>query len=87
MSSEDSNTSDTNADVECDKSDAKFVVRPLPWRSEKCESFFLSLDHKHAKGQSKKSSLMTYQRTKGLPSDRPKPDGVPVWAVKSERFA
>ena len=88
MSSEDS-ASDGGSDRDSDAGDesraraAKFIVRPLPWRSEKVQRFFLALDHKHTKSQSSKSSQMTLQRTKGLPSDRPKPDGFPVWALKA----
>ncbi len=87
QSSEDSasdSESDQDSDVggESGTRSAKFVVRPLPWRSEKVELFFTALDRKSAKTQTNKSSQMTLQRTKGLPSDRPRPDGFPTWAVK-----
>ena len=59
---------------------AVFVVRPLPWRSDKVNSFFSSLDSKFSKNQSKKSAMMTIHRSKGLPSDRPRPSSVPDWA-------
>ena len=65
--------------------DGSFTVRPLPWRSGKATRFLTSLDLKHRKKQSRKSRVMTYQRSDGLPSDRPKPIAgcVPDWVIKS----
>lgn len=80
ISSEDSETETDEEGGKC----FQFTVRPLPWRSDKVSSFFSQLDAKSAKYQSKKSSLMTHKRVHGLPSDRPKPDVLPEWCVKSE---
>ncbi len=56
----------------------------IPSRGEvrRWNCFFTALDRNSAKIQKEKSSQMTLQRTKGLPSDRPRPDGFPTWAVK-----
>ncbi len=64
--------------------DGSFTVRPLPWRSEKANSFLSSLDCKHGKKQSKKSKIMTLCRENRSPSDRSKPiDGsIPAWVFK-----
>ena len=77
MSSEESDGDDNG-----DEESTVFVVRPLPWRSDKVNSFFSSLDSKFSKNQSKKSAMMTVHRSKGLPSDRPRPSSVPDWAQK-----
>ena len=77
MSSEESDGDDNG-----DEESTVFVVRPLPWRSDKVNSFFSSLDSKFSKNQSKKSAMMTVRRSKGLPSDRPRPSSVPDWVQK-----
>ena len=56
-----------------EEDEGQFIVRPLPWRSEKVDNFFATLDHKHEKRQTVRSKKMSYGRKDGLPSDRPKP--------------
>ena len=75
MSSEESEGSD---------SDCSFKIRPLLWRNEKVNRLVASLDNKSAKRKSKKSKIMTFKRTEGLPSDRPVPDSrsVSSWTIK-----
>lgn len=68
--------------MKIDQESPNFVVRPLPWRSDKVNSFFSSLDSKFIKNQSKKSVMMTIHRSKGLPSDRSRPSNVPNWALQ-----
>ena len=63
--------------------DGSFFVRPLPWRSDKVTTFFLNLDRKQDKRRSRKSKVMTYERKRGLPSDRAKPrhGSLPAWTI------
>ena len=67
-----------------EEDEGQFIVRPLPWRSEKVDNFFATLDHKHEKRQTVRSKKMSYGRKDGLPSDQPKPqDGtLPKWLFK-----
>lgn len=64
--------------------DGSFLIRPLPWRSEKVTSFFCNLDKKQDKKKSHRSKIMTFERKTGPPSQRSKPlDGsVPAWAIR-----
>ena len=39
----------SSEESESDSDEATFIVRPLPWRSSKVNSFFESLDKKHTK--------------------------------------
>ena len=67
-----------------DELDGSFEVRPLRWRSQKCDSLFDDLDSKYKEGRSKKSQNQTSKRTIGSFSDRPMPY-VPhdnAWAIK-----
>lgn len=63
--------------------DGSFKIHPLLWRSQKADKLFFGLDHKTLKKKSKKSRLMTQDRSEGLPSHRPAPiDGsIPPWAI------
>ena len=70
----------SDGDDDGDEESTVFVVRPLPCMIDKVNSFFSSLDSKFRKNQSKKSAMMTIHRSKGLPSDRPRPSSVPDWA-------
>ena len=67
------------------KDDGSFLVRPLPWRSEKVTSFFSSLDRKQSKRKSRKSKMMMMARKEGQMSERPKPPpgSLPTWALRS----
>ena len=46
--------------------DGSFVVRPMPWRSDKASSFLLSLDRKHDKKQSR-VKLCPFRGKRGYP--------------------
>ena len=59
-----------------------FMVHPLPWRSERVNKLFASLDHKNEKRRSHRSKVMTQKRYEGIASDRPVPLTAPDWAVK-----
>ena len=59
-----------------------FIIRPLPWRSDKVTELFLSLDQKYTKKQSKKSTQMTLKRYQGDDSTRSVPTNVPAWCIK-----
>lgn len=64
--------------------EGSFAVKPLPWRSDRTTKFLKTLDSKAEKKKSRKSQSMTFARSTGPISDRPKPaDGsVPAWTVK-----
>ena len=78
MSSEDSGEGSDEENT------SKFMVRSLPWRSDKVNSLFDSIDAKVSKTQTKKSMMMTIQLEEGLVSDRIRPvsDKIPDWAMK-----
>ena len=59
-----------------------FTIRPLPWCHDRITELFLSLDHKHCKKQSKKSTQMTLKHFHGDNSTLPVPTGVPAWCIK-----
>lgn len=82
MSSEESG--DEDGEDEDSEGGHAFRVRPLPWRSEKVTSFYIQLDKKFSKKQSRRSSIMTLKRHIGLVSDRPQPYDLPNWMVKSD---
>ena len=75
-------SSEESDDDDGDEESTVLMVRPLPWRSDKVNSFLSSLDTKFSNNQSKKSAMMTIHHSKGLPSDRARPSGVPDWALK-----
>ena len=64
--------------------DGSFLVRPLPWRSEKVTNFFCGLAKKQDKKKSRKSKIMTFERKTGPFSQRSKPlaGSTPAWAVQ-----
>ena len=49
---------ETMSSEESDDENEVFVVRPLPWRSDKVDSLFSSLDMKFDKKRSKKRSIV-----------------------------
>lgn len=59
-----------------------FTVKPIPWRSDRVSNFFHALDRKAKKSASQKSTMMSFVRKVGIPSDRPKPVGFPEWVYK-----
>ena len=58
------------------------IVRPLPWRSNRVDSFFQSLDKSSLEGKSPQSLRQMKKRVIGEVSSRSKPDshGLPSWA-------
>lgn len=62
-----------------------FVIYQIPWHYDKITELFLSLDHKHTKKQSVKSTQMTPRQLQGNDSNREIPDEIPSWCVK-ERY-
>lgn len=79
MSSEHS-VSENNLDQENSSDDEnvprKKVLcrRPVPWRSQELNNFFLKLDQKANRKRSQRSSSMTIDRSDGSPSEREAPD-------------
>ena len=61
---------------------AVFIVKKLPWRSERVSTFFQRLDTAHASRKTEQASRQTKPRVyKDLISSRPAPRGFPSWAV------
>ena len=56
-----------------DNGDKIFTIRSLPWRSEKANKLFNTLDEKGEKKETQRSKQMKFKRIEGLPSDCPKP--------------
>ena len=62
---------------------AVFVVKELPWRSDKVTAFFEKLDGVRQSRKTEQASRQTKKRVrKGVMSTRPPPSGLPTWAVK-----
>ena len=62
-----------------------FSVRPLPWRSSKCDEIFEQLDQKLRSIKSARSKRQTLKRKIGEISRRPRPTGVKedcLWALR-----
>lgn len=72
----------SSEESQSDSDEAVFVIRPLPWRNSKINSFFESRD-KNSKYAGKRSIKMSFSRSVGDPSDRPKPGGLPDWVFKT----
>ena len=61
---------------------AVFIVKKLPWRSERVSSFFQRLDTARTSRKTEQASRQTKPRVyKDLISSRPAPRGFPTWAV------
>ena len=73
MSSEES---DNDAEV------GKFIAKPLPWRSDKVNKLFASLDRKSQRYRGKRSRLMDFNQEIGEVSDRPPPSFLEDWICK-----
>lgn len=59
-----------------------FIVKKLPWRSERVSNFFERLDAAHSSRKTEQASRQTKPRiSKGLLSSRPATRGFPAWAV------
>ncbi|CAH3185829.1 unnamed protein product [Porites lobata] len=86
MSSEHS-VSEDNADEENSSEDdnvpKKKVLcrRPLPWRSQELNNFFVKLDRKANRKRSQRSASMMIERKDGSPSEREAPDDAPEFAL------
>ena len=75
MSSED--------EMENDDGTREFVVRPLPWISNKLRATISQLDAKYEESQNKRSKNQTVRRREGEPSTRAAPANAPIFAVKT----
>ena len=61
---------------------AVFIVKKVPWRSERVSSFFQRLDTARTSRKTEQASRQTKPRVyKDLISSRPAPRGFPTWAV------
>ena len=61
---------------------AVFIVKKLPWRSERVSNFFERLDTARTSRKTEQASRQTKPRIyKDFNSSRPAPRGVPSWAV------
>ena len=59
-----------------------FIVRELPWRSDKVTSFFQRLDKMREERKSEQASQQTKNRIRnGVISTRPQPSGFPSSAL------
>ena len=59
-----------------------FIVKELPWRTNKATSFFEKLDRARDTRKTEQASRQTKRRVrKGVISDRSAPSGFPTWAV------
>ena len=66
-----------------EENQAVFVVKELPWRSDKVTAFFEKLDGVRRSRKTEQASRQTKRRVrKGVMSSRPPPHGFPTWAVK-----
>ena len=86
MSSEHS-VSEDNADDRENSSEDENVPkkkvlcrRPLPWRSQELNNFFVKLDRKANRKRSQRSASMMIERRDGSPSEREAPDDAPEFA-------
>lgn len=74
---------ETGSESEKEEVDGKvFIVRPLPWRSEKVNEVMASLDRKVARRRSVRATEMCRKRATGCPSCRCPPQTAPSWALK-----
>ena len=62
---------------------AVFIVKELPWRSDKVTAFFEKIDRVRQARKTEQASRQTKKRLhKGVMSSRPAPSGLPTWAVQ-----
>lgn len=75
--------SDLHSSEESDQENEEIIiVKPLPWRSERCTQLFHQLDEKNEEGKSAQAKRQKRRRIEGLVSStRPQPLGLPKWAV------
>ena len=59
-----------------------FIIRPLPWRSDRANSIIASMDRKAQRKSSNRAREMCRKRYNGAPSTRQLPSSAPAWAVK-----
>ena len=72
-----------SSDESDDAEEAKFITKPLPWRSAKVDKLFESLDRKSQRYRSKRSRLMDFNRAVGEASDRSQPPFLEDWICKN----
>lgn len=74
---------DTMSSEESDTDSEDVFIKPIPWRAECVNSFFLQLDEKRME---RKTSQAKRQRKNRMiadtPSTRSAPAGLPKWAIK-----
>ena len=62
---------------------AVFIVKELPWRSDRVTGYFEKLDELHQARKTEQANRQTKKRLhKGVISSRPSPSGLPSWAVQ-----
>ena len=78
-----------SSEEESEKDDGSrvFLVRPLPWRSEKVNQSFAALDEHHKTRQNKRSKHQTTPRAEGRDSTRQAPPNTPPFALKDSTDA
>ena len=87
MSSEHSVSEDNANDQENSSEDENvpknkvLCRRPLPWRSQELNNFFVKLDRKANRKRSQRSASMMIERKDGSPSEREAPDDAPEFAL------
>lgn len=60
----------------------KLIKHKLPWRSRELQSILDSLDRKMDRRRDARAKKMCLEVVMGADSNRPKPDGMPEWAVE-----
>jgi len=78
-------TFDFMSSEESDDETGEFRVRPLRWRSDKCDNIFASLDKRYIKSLSAQAKRQRGKRVMGVFSCRPAPKEVPdedSWAIR-----
>ena len=68
-------------DSDMDEDDEVYRVRALPWRKEAVKRMFNTLDNEALKIKTQQAKRQMKRRTEGTLSERPRPMGMPTWAV------
>ena len=66
--------------------DSPIILRPLPWRANRVDSFLSQLDKRIKEHKSPQARRQTKERVVGSVSRRPQPVGtdIPEWAFNSQ---
>ena len=68
-----------------DEGHSVFIVKELPWRSDKVTAFLRRLDKGRNDRKTEQVSRQTKSRIcRGVMSTRPAPSGFPTWAVNTD---